>query len=287
MTFNIEAFRQNEEEFREQFNRALNMGSSDEEELPNYDADILISEENDEVMKTLTNFDCQQFSVLYNQVEPFLNVHHSGGRKSKLSIKTMFLITICFCKHALSFKILGTQFGLDSSYLERIVWSTISICHNVLFNFTVKWFTQEENEREISQTLFDYFPNAICAVVASVQEISRPKKNQSIWYSGKHKKHCIKIQAAISPRGLLIDLKGPVQGPVHDFLLFQNSDLVSKLNSERNRYMTLNPNKPAITALFDKGYIGIKNIFPGAELPYKKFRHQQLTQQQEEHNRKV
>ena len=74
MTFNIEAFRQNEEEFREQFNMALNMGSSDEEELPNYDADILISEENEDTLI----FDCQQFSVLYNQVEPFLNVHHSG-----------------------------------------------------------------------------------------------------------------------------------------------------------------------------------------------------------------
>ena len=124
-------------------------------------------------------------------------VHHSGGRKSRITIKTMFLITVCFCKHAMSFKLLEIQFGLDDSYIERIVMSTISLCHVILYNFTVRWFTQEENERD--QTLFDNFPNAMCAIDASVQEISQPEQNQRIWYSGKHKKHCIKIQAAISP----------------------------------------------------------------------------------------
>ena len=109
----------------------------------------------------------------------------------------MFLITVCFCKHAMSFKLLEIQFGLDDSYIERIVMSIILICHVILYNFTVRWFTQEENERD--QTLFDNFPNAMCAIDASVQEISQPEQNQRIWYSGKHKKHCIKIQAAISP----------------------------------------------------------------------------------------
>ena len=43
--------------------------------------------------------------------------------------------------------------------------------------------------------------------------------------------------------------------------------------------MVLNPNNPVLTALFDKGYVGIKNIFPGAEILFKTSKSVQLTQQ--------
>ena len=187
------------------------------------------------MMHILTNFNCQQFSELYRSIEPHMLRIHSGGRISKITTKTMFMIALCFCKHALSFRYLQEQFGLSSSYLERIIFSTISACHVPLFHIFVKWVTHEENERD--QTLFENFPYSMCAVVASVQEITREKNSQNIWYSGKHKKHCIKIQAAVGPKGLLIDLRGPVPGSVHDFSLLQNSGLVSKLISERNRFM--------------------------------------------------
>ena len=68
MNFNLDAFRQNEEEFNQQFNRALNESSSDDEEPPKYDADLIINEQNDEMMRTITNFKCQQFSVLFRHV---------------------------------------------------------------------------------------------------------------------------------------------------------------------------------------------------------------------------
>ena len=90
----------------------------------------------------------------------------------------------------------------------------------------------------------------------------------------------------MGPKGLLMDLRGPAPGSVHDFHLFEISNLVFKLIAERNRYMTLFPNKPALSALFDKGYIGIKNIFPGAEIPFKSGR-QQLPQYQLEYNTNV
>ena len=83
-----------------------------------------------------------------------------------------------------------------------------------------------------------------------------------------------------------MDLRGPVPGSVHDFHLFEVSNIVSTLIAERNRYMTLYPNKPILSALFDKGYVGIRNIFPGAEIPFKSGR-QQLTQHQLDYNAKV
>ena len=284
MNFDLDAFRQNEASFMAQLNAVMQAASSDEEEPPRYDADLIIDQQEDEAMQILTNFNCQQFSELFRQVEPFMLACHSGGRKSKISIKTMFMITICFCKHAMSWRLLQGQFGLDSSYIERIVITTIATCHMVLFNIHVKWYMHEENERDL--TLFENFPNAICAIDASVQEISRPRQNQKQWYSGKHKKHCIKVQAAVGPKGLLMDVRGPVPGSIHDFHLFEASNILPTLLAERNRYLALNPNKPALSALFDKGYIGIKNIFPGAEIPFKSGR-QQLTQYQMDYNAKV
>ena len=173
MNFDLEAFRQNEANFMLQFNAATQDDSCDEEEPPKYDANLIINGQDDEMMQILTNFNCQQFSELFQQVEPFMLAHHLGGRKSKISVKTMFMITICFCKHAMSFRLLQGQFGLDNSYLERIVVTTIAICHGVLFSSHVRWHIHEENKRD--HTLFENFPNSMCAIDASVQEISRPK----------------------------------------------------------------------------------------------------------------
>ena len=85
---------------------------------------------------------------------------------------------------------------------------------------------------------------------------------------------------------MLIDLRGSVKGSTHDFKMFQTSGLLNILLSERNRYITMFPNKPAPTALFDKGYIGIKNIYPGAEIPFKKTRNG-LTEQQQNYNENI
>ena len=169
MNFSLEAFEENEKQFQQEINLAIDGISSDDDTDPlKYDADLIISQEDDHMMKTLTNFKCQEFLILFQVIEPYLENAYIGGRKSKLSIKTMFLIALCFCKHALSFVFLETQFGFNHSYLERIVFHTISICHHILFNFAVKWISQEENERD--GILFEYFPFATCAIDGQYQK---------------------------------------------------------------------------------------------------------------------
>lgn len=69
---------------------------------------------------------------------------------------------------------------------------------------------------------------------ATVQKISRPGKNQRAFYSGKHKFHCVKTQAFVSPVGLLMHYSKTVDGKIHDFALFKNSKLIELIKNENS-----------------------------------------------------
>ena len=49
-----------------------------------------------------------------------------------------------------------------------------------------------------------------------MRPISRPNKNQKIFYNRRKKIHAIKIQSVVSPNDLVANLYGVVEGKRHD-----------------------------------------------------------------------
>lgn len=57
------------------------------------------------------------------------------------------------------------------------------------------------------------------SVDATVQQVEKPKINQRFYYSGKHKFNCMKVQALVSPAGLLIHYANKDHCSIHDYTL--------------------------------------------------------------------
>ena len=194
----------------------------------------------------------------------------------------MLLITLCYCKHFLCLSKIAQEFKLSRSYANKIIADTIECSYQKLYYYFCPW--QNRKFQLEKNFLFEKFPASLGSVDVTVQEISRPKKNQHIYYSGKHHYHCVKTQVMVSPNGCLSHSYGPVAGSVHDLQVFRMSDLPSMLKKEREDYAGLDENGPLLTVLMDKAYQGSQNIIEGTIFPFKG---RNLTHEQKEFNKNI
>ena len=88
-------------------------------------------------------------------------------------------------------------------------------------------YTPIEIEQLSHESRFEYFPQAIGEIDASIILIQKPNDPiiQKRFYSGKHKCHCLKFQALVSPAGICYHYKGTYDGKRHDLKIFKSSNL--------------------------------------------------------------
>lgn len=284
--FNLEAFQSSQEQLQQAFNNVVTP-QNDEPEMPTFSAESIIDANDDGQMQLLCNFTCAEFIEIYGHVQRPMEIAHEGGRRGYYSAETIFLITLCHLKTAMNFPALEIQFGFTSHYMDMLISSTIRICAPILEKWMIRWIPMSENVRDNS--LFRFFPQCIVAVDGSVQKIPRPSIDQNSFYSGKYKCHCLKMQVAVGPKGLAVDIKGPYKGAVHDFTIFQQTDTKTKISQERNRFILSNPQSrlPPVSALFDKGYMGVNNIIRESVIPIKKPRNRNYSEEQLDYNHRV
>ncbi|CAB1120410.1 unnamed protein product [Ectocarpus sp. CCAP 1310/34] len=66
-------------------------------------------------------------------------------------------------------------------------------------------------------------------VDGTIRAISRPKRNQRLWYNGWKRKHALKYQAIDTPDGIIRMLWGPILGRRHDVAMVGESGLLQDL----------------------------------------------------------
>jgi hypothetical protein len=103
------------------------------------------------------------------------------------------------------------------------------------------------------------FPGFKAFLEATEQEIPRPhgKRKRKMHYSGKRKKHTVKIQLRVNKEGLIVHKTSHVKGSMHDYTLYKHS----------------HPLLPDNVCLdLDLGYLGIRGDFPKlyCMLPFKR-----------------
>ena len=106
----------------------------------------------------------------------------------------------------------------------------------------------------------EYFVGLEAFIDATEQEIPRPKDpvKRETHYSGKKKRHTVKMQLTVNGKGLIVHKTNDARGRRNDYRIF-------KRNHPR-----LPPGvKPAV----DLGYNGIQNDFPELEpmVPFKRY----------------
>lgn len=194
--------------------------------------------------------------ILFEIIVPILTEkinesHKSGGRSPSLCVEDLLLMALKYYREYPTFSSLGFTFGINKSNVFRWI-NKIESMLNVIFeniiNIEIKCadFNKKGKEITVNEKLIDVTE---CA-------IQRPKNSelQVYYYSGKKKKHTIKIQLIVDEKTKEIVSIAFDAGSVHDFLLFKNT--------------TEDLNK-LIIFLADSGYQGITNIFKNSMTPKK------------------
>jgi hypothetical protein len=98
------------------------------------------------------------------------------------------------------------------------------------------------------------------------------QKKQKQYYSGKKKKHTIKVEFTVSKRQKKIKRVRVGKGKVHDFKMYKQKPV--KLGKNKKGKL-------------DKGYQGIQKIQTQCEIPIKKKKGQKLTKEEKRFNSKL
>lgn len=189
--------------------------------------------------------------------------HKKGGRKPKLSVENILLMYLKFYRDYNTFFSLANMFGIDEANVYRwIKWSEKVLATG---------FAGMINEL-ITMSKIDVTHEHLVDVTEC--GIQRPK-NQEIqreYYSGKKKKHTIKIQIIMDEITKKIVGVAFDKGSVHDFKLFKNSTIdLDKL----------------IAFLADNGYQGIQELFSKSLTPKKKSKYNPLSDEDKEFNKLI
>jgi len=197
-----------------------------------------------------------------------------AGRHFKLTVRDRFLMLLVYYKLYITHTLSGFLFDLDQSnvhrdirYMEPVVSNCIPLPQK-LYNITRRLRTVEEVEI--------YFPGFKAFIDSTEQEIQRPKdKNKKRnYYSGKKKKHTVKIQLMVNKEGTILHKSNQhKKGKNHDYSVYKYEHPLTPSHVEN---------------YFDLGYYGIENDFPDlrAVLPVKKKRNIELTKKEKRYNKR-
>ena len=204
------------------------------------------------------------FEILLEILCSEYNLKHSkGGRKPKLSIEDILVLYLSYYKDYNTFFSLGNNFGIDESNAYRWIKWCEEIVENTMLSM-IDSILKMENIDPKKEHLVDVTE---CA-------IQRPKNYeiQEEYYSGKKKKHTIKMQIIIDENTK--EIKGVAfdKGSVHDFKLFKNTTKELDVN---------------IPFLADNGYQGIQDIFNKSLTLKKKSKYHPLTDEDKQFNKLI
>ena len=185
--------------------------------------------------------------------------HKKGGRKPNLEVEDILLLTLTYYRDYNTYFQLGFDFGIDESNAYR--WQ--QWCEKIL----VKHFAGMINVSEININ----HEHLVDVMECSIQR-PKDKEIQKEYYSGKKKRHTIKLQVIMDEVtkkivGIEVD-----KGSVHDFEVFK------KTTNDLDKLMQF---------LADSGYQGIDKIFPNSMTPKKKSKNNPLTDEDKELNKLI
>ena len=238
--------------------------------------------------RSFTGREVSEFESLYLELESVYEEYEvkrlsrrgrkrriGAGRPFKLPLKDRLLMLLMYYRLYITSTLTGFLFDLDQSnvlknmrVLEPLVKECIPIPKK-LYERAGRASTVEEVE--------EYFPGFKAFIDATEQEIPRPKnkRKRRSHYSGKMRRHAVKVQLTVNSKGLIIHKTPHARGRRHDYDIFKTSH--PRL-------------PPEVNLNLDLGYDGVQNDYPelNTTIPFKRRRGKgDLTAEQKSFNRKL
>ena len=255
----------------------------EQKNIPDYiNMDKLLKIDKGETIEVRTGLSKNEFERVYNILEAVPETVKRGRKLLDLEVRLVILLQ--WLRYGQTFVYLGKSFSLKSARIQSCISSIWNNLANALFDtFIPKRPLGYNCERK-----FTNYKRAVGALDATLIPIAKPSlttENRS-HYSGKHKRHGIKLQVLTAPDGTCIHFGGTINGCRNDITLYRISGLAramakQEVDSEGIPIIV----RPQILA--DGGYAGIRDTYPEAVIPFRKPQHGSLTNHQKKINREI
>ena len=194
---------------------------------------------------------------------------HKNGSNKGIGPACRLVIALCYWREYRCMRQMALDFDVSLSTISSsITWVENTLAENEKFQI-------EDIQREIEKYEEQY--GAIDFIIGDVEEqqIEIPTNNQEEFYSGKKKKHTLKNQIIIVGKTKRIINIFNAKATVHDFQMLKNSNIIEPLETKK------------IKGLFDSGYQGIQKLLTKANIPFKKSKYHELTEEEKEFNKQL
>jgi hypothetical protein len=212
--------------------------------------------------KRLTGMSRRTFYLIVNIIKKYEKKKNKLGRPCRLIPEDQVLIAIQYWREYRTYFHIGCEWGVS----ESMVCRTVHKVENLLIKSGKLSLPGQKELRKLSD------PDTVLVIDVMESTIERPKKGQKGFYSGKQKEHTLKTQVIIDLKTKKIMCLRHGKGRMHDFKLFQKSQV--KLPK-------------TIKLLADKGYQGIVKIHELSEIPIRKPRGKNYSEEQRKYNREL
>lgn len=211
------------------------------------------------IFNRLVGMEVKDFDFILEKLTPLwqkkvLAAYKRPGRDFKLELSDMVMMLLIYYRSYISQAFLGYLFGIDDSRVCRLIKKIEPLLARTVAIRKDRHLSQEEVENLI--------------IDATEQPIERPKRRQTKYYSGKKKRHTLKTEIRITPKGRIVHVSRHFPGSVHDFAVYKDGPPVHK----------------DVRAFVDSGYQGLDKLHQATELPYKKSKNRKLDKEERHYN---
>jgi len=177
-----------------------------------------------------------------------------------------------------TYEVLGFFFDLHKRNAQLNVRAVLGVL-DTLHDFPFDRPNRDRTKLRSAAEVMAAFPQVRVVIDGKEQRTNRPTgyDAQKPYYSGKKKAHTLKNQVVVDPCGRIETVSPTVPGGAnHDLTVLRGSGVLERLGEGEG-------------AMVDKGYVGVKNDYPGVPIviPFKAARNRPLSEDQRAFNREV
>jgi hypothetical protein len=222
------------------------------------------------MFRSLTGLEVPEFDSFYAKVQTNYGQYETkrlsrenrkrkkgAGHPFKLPLQERLLMFLIYYRLYITSTLTGLLFDLDQSNVLKDIRKLEPLVSEVLP--VPKKLHDKVRRLQTIDEIEAVFPGFKAFLDATEQEIPRPKnkRKRKTHYSGKKKRHAVKVQLTVNPNGLIVHKTMHVRGSMHDYALYKRSHPHLRDN---------------IRIGLDLGYLGIKLDFPhlNCVLPFKR-----------------
>jgi hypothetical protein len=236
----------------------------------------LVEERSPNYVRQAIKFSWDEFLQLYQIAEPFL-LQVGRGRRRTCEPIDRFFVFLLYTTSGFAPRFISFALHVSIPWVQR----AIAVCVKVLPAAFEHFFPKSLEDIHCDDA-FIHFPQAFAIVDASPIFVTCPSLHQEQYYSGKFKRHCVKVQALITPDGHCAHLSAVFRGATHDKAIFDRSGA-----TEFVTFRDENGRERQKVIMADLGYVGITRVLANAVLPHKRPRGGALTEAQIDENRRI